>query len=130
MNASIDLLAVSVAADLSVLDEWSIQSVHGHFENQLDDDLEQHPYKTAISVSNEGERVLLIKFYHGETFLEQAVEALNQLQNVVVETELRPWPPCWIHAHVLVPTQRTGHLFWVCPIDESVIVEVGSLLRN
>jgi hypothetical protein len=127
VNPDIVSFAAGIASDISDFDSWSIEPVQSDLENHPHNELDNDPYETAISVATGERRILLIKFYRGEDFCEQAVEALNQIQDVVVETELKPWPKCQLHAHVLVPMCRAGQLSWVCPDESSMVVAVGQL---
>jgi hypothetical protein len=81
-------------------------------------------------VEFEGTRMILLEFYAGESFVQQAVQALDQLQDVVVETILQPWPPCPSHEHVMVPVALSGKPTWLCPEDDHIAIPVGALVDH
>jgi hypothetical protein len=118
-------LAAHLSSDVANLDGWTIEVVH---INERDPDLGgQLKYGVAIALEMNRRWLLRIEFFQGEGFNTQAVEGLNQLQDVIVEKDLRVWPPCPSHEHVLVPTERSEELFWVCPVDDEIRVRVGDL---
>jgi hypothetical protein len=55
---------------------------------------------------------------------------VDQIQDVVMETETEQWPMCPLHNHVLLPDAHHGWVAWCCPDTEAPIAELGELGRS
>lgn len=62
---------------------------------------------------------------------EQVREALGavieQIQEVVMETETELWPLCPGHRHELHPEPMGDWFAWCCPTTQAVVAEFGAL---
>jgi hypothetical protein len=119
-------LAGRVALDTAHVEDWQV-SLADASSSPFSTEDGQRRFNNAIALEHSGSRRLLIIFYQGEDIWEQAREGLNQLQDVIVETELRAWPACPRHEHVLVLELVSDELYWVCPADVEVRMKVGDL---
>lgn len=126
-------LAERIARDLSRLRDWSVEmgppppgirmrSLAEQLSLPLSDQL-----ATGIQLLFRGRRKLRLSFYSEPNLTLQEIEALSQLQDVVVETMLDAWPRCPIHDHVLVPIGARDELYWQCPSDQRMRIVVGQL---
>jgi len=119
-------IAVRVARDVAHVKDWKVSLTDASSSPFLQE-VGQRRFSNAIGLEHHGSRRLLIVFFQGEDICEQTREGLDQLQDVIVETELRAWPPCPIHGHVLVPELTSDELYWICPEDGELRMKVGSL---
>jgi len=127
IDEAVRALATRIAHDMIPLKGWDVNLMQvtpnaGHGGSRLG-----QKSNTTIAVENEGILNLLLQFFEQEDFQEQAIEALSQLQDALVESELQPWPMCLRHEHVMVPTGIGEELYWVCPDDDEIRVRVGNL---
>jgi hypothetical protein len=81
----------------------------------------------SIAISIDGRLRLTLVFYERPGLIDQFVEGLNQLQDVIVESLLAPWPACPVHPHELVPVRDGVELKWRCPESSVIEVFVGGL---
>jgi hypothetical protein len=121
----IPALATRLSHDVATLDGWAIDLVPVNPEETDADG--NHQYESAISLSCDGRRRLQLEFFQAEDLKEQILEAINQLQDVIVESNLQAWPPCSEHPHVLVPNWALDDFYWICPEDASLVKRVGDL---
>ena len=55
------------------------------------------------------------------------IECANFVQDTVIY-DVNPWPPCPTHQqHPLIPQKIGPEGYWVCPLDDTVRTEIGSL---
>jgi hypothetical protein len=83
--------------------------------------------ETSISIRIDAQARLTLIFDESPSLIEQFTEGLNQLQDMIVESLLQPWPSCPVHDHVLVPTTDGRDTYWQCPDNSQVQLLVGSL---
>jgi hypothetical protein len=58
----------------------------------------------------------------------QALDAVDQLQDSVIQDTRETWPLCEIHRDVLVPTEYPdGSIWWVCDRSCDIAIPLGSL---
>jgi hypothetical protein len=115
-----------LAQDTAHVNDWQVSLALASSSRSSPEEGE-HRFNNAIALEHSGFRRLLIIFYQGEDIWGQALEGLNQLQDVIVETELQAWPPCPRHGHVLVLELVADELYWTCPKDVQLRMKVGEL---
>jgi hypothetical protein len=52
---------------------------------------------------------------------------VDQIQDVVMETETEPWPRCPLHYHALQPWPVRGWIVWRCPDTKARFATLGEL---
>ena len=123
MDARVRLLADGLAHDLADIDGWEVELRDSDGVGPSDEaSAKLHLAVDLRFVDGVG---ILLEFYPDEDFANQAVDALQQVQDLVVETSLVAWPACPTHSHALGPVNRRDDLFWVCPTDADVLTKVG-----
>jgi hypothetical protein len=123
IDQSIRSLGRRILHDVSPLGGWSVRT-EGHAWPV--GDAPDPRCDVVILLGFEGRRTILtLEFFLDRDYPAQAIDALNQLQDVVVETSLQPWPSCPSHSHVMVPMWVTSDCFWVCPADSTIAIRVG-----
>jgi hypothetical protein len=58
---------------------------------------------------------------------EGLANVLDQVQDVVMESETEPWPMCPLHYHPLDPRPARGWVAWRCPTLGQHVAGFGSL---
>jgi hypothetical protein len=66
-------------------------------------------------------------FWHTDDWVEELANAVDQVQDVVMEHEAELWPECPLHRHALTPSPRDGRVAWECTENDRAFAEFGSL---
>jgi hypothetical protein len=88
------------------------------------------PWPLEIPILIEGTRKLTLQLFEDLPNAEwhQVLDAVNQLQDVVVEATRESWPLCEIHRDVLVPEEHpNGEISWVCDRGGDISIALGTL---
>ena len=91
------------------------------------------PWPLEIPILIEGTRKLTLQFFEDLPNAEwhQVLDAVNQLQDVVVEATRESWPLCEIHRDVLVPEEHpNGEISWVCDRAGDISIALGTLAHG
>lgn len=89
------------------------------------------PWPLEIPILIEGTLRLKLQFFEDLPNVEwhQALDAVNQLQDLVIEATRESWPLCEIHGDVLVPEEHpNGNIFWVCDHGGDISISLGTLV--
>jgi len=73
-----------------------------------------------IAFCIEGTTDLWLHLWHTDDWVEELANAVDQVQDVVMEHEAELWPECPLHRHALIPTPRDGRVVWECMEAEQV----------
>jgi len=88
------------------------------------------PWPLELPILIDGNLWLQLQFFEDLPNVEwhQALDAIDQLQDVVVEATRQTWPLCEVHGDVLVPKEYPdGGIWWVCDHGGDVSIPLGSL---
>lgn len=85
------------------------------------------PSSLSISVRFDEQEHMRVVFLEDIDLRRQTIDALDQVQDIVIETIRMKWPPCPEHDHFLIPEDIAEHVVWQCPTTKRPIAAFGDL---
>jgi hypothetical protein len=88
------------------------------------------PWPLEIPILIEGTPRLRLQLFEDLPNVEwhQGLDAVNQLQDLVIEATREIWPLCEVHGDVLVPKEYAeGGIGWVCDRGGDISIPLGAL---
>lgn len=138
MSAFVEDAARRLGADLATASpRFSVEVVaEGGILSDLRDTAARYgretspPSPLSISVRLDERERMRVVFLKGFDLRRQLVDALDQVQDIVVEAIRDKWPPCPEHDHFLTPEDVAGQVVWQCPTTSRPVAVFGDLRRS
>jgi hypothetical protein len=85
------------------------------------------PRETVLALEIDGVELMWIVLWLTEDPIDELVDAVDQVQDLIMESETEIWPECPFHRHPLIPEADTDWVSWVCPETDERIARLGDL---